>query len=325
MRLGLINTLMSPLLSQNVSDLRVQISDTSFEAVTGRYSDLTTHLDGKIGDAMLTQKALEDIGREQTEIDLRLSRLEITQQSLETIQEAGSGVGLNVLGAIATGDLEEVQVGGQDAKIALRKIFSALGAKLGPRHLFSGDATANGPLQPMENLIADVEAILSASVDETDFQTNIDAYFDDPAGGWQTTIYTGTATTSDPNGVLAIDPAITQLVKGLSTLALADDSSNHPIISGSQTVLSTASQTITTATDSVIDLRVETGRNQEVFEERQNVLVAENRVLTQTFNDLTARDQFEAATELRQLENSLEASYLITSRLSNLTLLNYLR
>jgi len=47
--------------------------------------------------------------------------------------------------------------------------------------------------------------------------------------------------------------------------------------------------------------------------------------MSATFNRLTARDQYEAATELRELERNLEASYLLTSRLSNLSLLNYLR
>jgi len=41
-------------------------------------------------------------------------------------------------------------------------------------------------------------------------------------------------------------------------------------------------------------------------------------------NDLTARDQYEAATELQSLQTTLEASYLITARLSQLSLLNYL-
>jgi len=37
------------------------------------------------------------------------------------------------------------------------------------------------------------------------------------------------------------------------------------------------------------------------------------------------RDQFEAAAELKQLEVALESSYIITSRLSDLSLSNYLR
>jgi flagellar hook-associated protein 3 FlgL len=48
-------------------------------------------------------------------------------------------------------------------------------------------------------------------------------------------------------------------------------------------------------------------------------------VLSAAFNSLTGRDQYEAVTELEQLETNLEAAYLVTTRLSNLTLLNFIR
>lgn len=326
MQLGLINTLLSPQLTQNVSDLRARIAVTSTEAVTGRYVDLTEHLNGRIGDAMLTQKALDDIERENSKLDLLMSRLELTQQSLETIQLSGEGIGTRVLGSIAVNNVEQIEVGGQDAKVALDRIFSALSTRFGQRHLFSGDATASGAVDLTDDMLTDVRDILLNATDAADFEANIDTYFNDPAGGWQTDIYNGTPTTSDPNGVLAIDPAITEMVKGLAVLALADDHANHSILSADTTdVLKTASQTVTTATELVIDLRVRVGRSEEQILARQDTLVAETTILSETFNDMTGRDQFEAATELQQLESSLQASYLLTARLSNLTLLNFIR
>ena len=46
--------------------------------------------------------------------------------------------------------------------------------------------------------------------------------------------------------------------------------------------------------------------------------------MTEAFNQMTARDEYEAATELESLQTMLEASYLITARLSKLSLTNYL-
>jgi len=40
---------------------------------------------------------------------------------------------------------------------------------------------------------------------------------------------------------------------------------------------------------------------------------------------MTSRDQYEAAAELKALEASLEASYMLTARLSQLSLMNFLR
>jgi len=181
MRLGLINSLLSPQFGQNISDLRSRISVTATEAVTGRYADLTTHLDGRIGDAMLTQRALDDIESEQSRLDLSLARLEITQQSLEIVQESNkNGIGTSVLASIVTDNTDQIEVGGQQAKTALDVIFSALGTRLQQRQLFSGDATSSGPLQPTEDLLADVQNILDTATGPADFQTRIDTYFDDP-------------------------------------------------------------------------------------------------------------------------------------------------
>ena len=325
MTVGLISQLLSPQLSQTVSDLRTRISEVSLETVTGRHFDVTQHLNGRVGDAMIGQKAVEDIEREQLQLQIRQSRLDQVQLSLETIQKAGADIGTNIIAAVALNNTDEIKNGAISAETALGKIFSALSARQGQRQLFSGDATASGPLNPLEDLLADIETLRDTATDPADFQASVDTYFDDPAGGWQSTIYNGTATTSDPDGVLAIDPAITQLVKGLSTLAIAKDDPEHPILISPSSVLSDGANTVIQATDAMIDLQVSTGAKQEEIETRQRTLVAESTLIAQSVNDMISRDQFEAATELRRLESSLEASYLLTSRLSNLTLTNFIR
>ena len=325
MTTGLISQLLSPQLSQTVSDLRDRISAVSLETVTGRHFDVTKHLNGRIGDAMIGQKALDDIEREQSQLQLRQSRLEQVQLSLETIQEAGGGIGVHIIGAVALGNTEEIEQGALDAETALGKVFSALSARHGQRQLFSGDATATGPLQPLDDLLSAIDDLRNTAVDAADFQASIDAYFDDPAGGWQTNMYNGTTTTSDPDGVLAVDPAITELVKGLATLAAARGNAENPIFASPSTVLNDGANTVVAATDRIIDLQVTTGSKQEQIVARQRVLVAETTIMSQSLSDLVSKDQFEAATELRRLESSLEASYLLTSRLSNLTLTNFIR
>ncbi len=322
---GLISALLSPQLSQTVSDLRDRISETSLETVTGRHFDVTQHLNGRIGDALLGQKALDDIEREQTQLQLRGSRLEQVQLSLETIQEAGGDIGIRIIGAVALNNTDEIKTQAQSAETALGKIFSALSARHGQRQLFSGDATASGPLNPLNDLLTDIAALRDGAADPADFLTNVDTYFDDPAGGWQTTMYNGTATTSDPDGILAIDPAITELVKGLAILSSAKDNPEGPIFAPPSDVLSIGANTIVAATDLMIDLQVTTGSKQEQIVARQQTLVSETTIANQSLSNLINKDQFEAATELRQYEAALEASYILTSRLSNLTLTNFIR
>jgi len=64
---------------------------------------------------------------------------------------------------------------------------------------------------------------------------------------------------------------------------------------------------------------------QESLNRAQERQQAERASLTTAYQSLVGRDQFEAASELKQLEVALESSYIITSRISGLSLSNYLR
>lgn len=325
MTTGLVSTLLSAQLHQTIVTLRTGISDTSLEAITGRHKDLTKHLNGRIGDAMMGQKALDDIEREQKQLNLRSSRLEFTQRSLESVQLAGADIGIRLIGAVAVENFDDIQTDAQNARSALQKAFSALSARYGQRQLFSGDATATGPLDTVDEMMTDLEALRDAALTGADLQAELDTYFDDPAGGWQTEIYNGTTTVSDPDAVLAIDPAVTAMIKNLATIALAADVPDDPVLIGTSDVLNDAAQGVVRATDMLIDIRVLTGNKQEQVEVRQQALVIETTLFSESFNKLTSRDQYAAVTELRLMETALESSYLLTSRLSSLNLTNFIR
>ncbi len=75
----------------------------------------------------------------------------------------------------------------------------------------------------------------------------------------------------------------------------------------------------------LVDVEASIGIRQDSLLSELDLLGREKVLLTSSFQDLTGKDQYEAATQLKELEANLEASYLLTSRLSNLSLLNYLR
>ena len=90
-------------------------------------------------------------------------------------------------------------------------------------------------------------------------------------------------------------------------------------------LLRQAANTILSGQTSIIQRQGDLGLIQERIALEQSSLEVEETILTQSFNDMTARDQYEAATELSLLETNLEAAYMLTARISNLSLLNYLR
>ncbi|HBJ42041.1 MAG TPA: hypothetical protein DDZ20_15210, partial [Hyphomonas sp.] len=316
--------LMTASLGQHISELRTQIGKTSTEATTGRYEDLTLHLSGRIGKAMLGQKALADISTDREVLNLRASRLSLIQTSLGTVQESSSGIAANMLSAIGGEHETDVGIAARDAKAALSASLSSLNARYGDRFLFAGDATSTLPFSDQSALLADIELIADSATDSADFATQLDDYFTSPTGGWLQNIYQGSTTASDPESVTADNDAIKSLIRDLAVLAISGPDGPLASLDGYKTLVQETSLSLSSSETQITNLRADLG----VYEERnaieQKTLDTEETVLTASFNDLTARDQYEAATELQSLQTTLEASYLITARLSQLSLLNYL-
>jgi flagellar hook-associated protein 3 FlgL len=94
MRLSLPVTLHSRSLSETIVNIRDRLDTTSQEAVTGQYSDLTAHLSGRIGHAMLGQKALDDVQNERMQLTLKENRLDIIQNTLTRIDDSIQNLGV---------------------------------------------------------------------------------------------------------------------------------------------------------------------------------------------------------------------------------------
>jgi flagellar hook-associated protein 3 FlgL len=325
MRLTLPVTLLSSGLNETVTRLRERIDTTSEEAVTGQYKDLTAHLSGRIGQAMLSQKAIDDVANERTQLTLKASRLDIIQQSLTAVDNNIGQLGVRMKAALGSEDYTAREAVVRDAQAALASTFSTLNTRHGERYLFSGDATNTKPFADVDSFLDDVRSMAASATDATDFATQMDAYFNTSGSGWQANIYSGTSDTSDPAGVTGTDPAITKTVWGLAVLALAGSDETLALLNGNSDALIQAADTLAEGQAALTNVRAERGIIQAQIESSKDALDLEETVLTQSFNQMTARDQYEAASELKQLETGLEAAYTLTARLSNLSLLNYMR
>ena len=227
--------------------------------------------------------------------------------------------------ALGTQDLFKQGTTARDAKAALTDVFSSLNVRFGERYLFAGDATATQPLPSPEDLLADMRALAGAAANPADFAAALDTYFNTPGGGWQQTIYQGTVDTSDPDAVTGADPALVELISGLAILAISDPADSPALIAQNPGITELAAGRMTSGLTALTNVRADRGVIQEQLQVQKESLDVEETIFTNAFNALTARDQYEAASALKQLETTLEASYLLTSRLSSLSLLNFLR
>ncbi len=319
------SSLLSAQFTQTIVSLRERVSVASEESVTGRHADQTKAMSGDIGRAMMSFKAVEEIKAERSALKLREARLESLQLGLGMIQDRTRSIDMQVKAAIGSGDTYAHILAARDARAALADVFSALNIRVGDRFLFSGDAALTQPLGSVEEMITDLRALASAAATAADFGAALDTYFNTPGGGWQQSIFRGTTTASDEDMVTANEPSIVGIVRNLAVIVLSSPSEPASIANTDPAIALSASDDLATAHTRLIDLRASRGVIQERLANRLTLLDAEETIMTGAFNSLTARDQYQAASELRQLETSLEASYLLTRRLANLTLLNFLK
>ncbi|MBI1365898.1 MAG: hypothetical protein GC153_08065 [Alphaproteobacteria bacterium] len=320
-------------LARIVSELKSRQAVTSREAVTGKYEDVTKATGGDIGGVDLISKAIADAQTYQTSLALAANRAAITQNALSVISEDGSRISTNVLSALGTGDQSGLRISAEDAKQTLGSIFSALNTADGGRSLFGGDVTDQPPLGDVNQLLSDVRGIIAAGPDVATINAALDTYFNDPAGGFQTTIYQGG--TNDAPGVetapgvrvnastRADAQPFRDLMRGLAVIANYD--ALPPSAAGDEKSLLQSSATLAHAAgDGLTNLRGLIGVAEQRISTAKDQHAAEETAFTNILNDKTSRDPFEAAASLQNLDSQLQASYLVTARLAKMSLADYL-
>ena len=307
-------------LARNIADMKTRADTARVEAVTGRVEDVTKHTNGDVGGAHLLQKAVEDVQSYQTLLRLAAGRADLTQATLGSLNAQSNQIATEALAAFGREDDAFIRNSTQSARDAVIGVFASLNASLGGRALFGGDVTDGAPLAAPEQLLAEVEAIMAGAVDAADAEAQLDTYFNDPAGGFETGIYRGGANNAPGVEIAprirvdasarANEQAIKDLIRGLAELATFETAS----FAGARTIGEAAAARTLQAESDVTSLRASIGVSEGRIASSIARYEAEEAVLSSLFNQKTARDTFEAASELQLLERQIENSYLLTAR-----------
>jgi flagellar hook-associated protein 3 FlgL len=319
-------------LSGAIGDLRRQSEAARSEVVTGRIADLPKALGRSVGEAQLLRKAVDDIALRKEGIALANLRANVAQRMLGDIGSGAAALNADMTAAIGRGDEKAIAVAAEQARGALETAFARINARIEGKAVFAGDAAGGAALGSMATLLADVAAIYTGAADPAQLEADLDFYFNDPAGGFATTIYQGgsgdlasieIADGERVNAAARADEApIRDLLRGL---ALAATAGAAPPSALRDAALASAGANMLTGADGVIDIRTRIGVEQQQTEAASTRLENEETAMTEAYNAATSRDPYEAASRLQALESQLNASYLVTARLSQLTLANYLR
>lgn len=318
-------------MSRNVADLKNRADVVRTETVTGRHEDITAHTKGNVGQAHLLKKAVDDVAAYQENLTFAIGRASATQTSLDSITTDSSRISTSALAAAERDDFAVLRTSANEARAAITTIFAALNGSVGGRALFGGDVAEQFPLTSPEQLLTDIETIVGGAADAATAEALIDTYFNDPAGGFATNIYQGGAGTAPEVEIApglridvsakANDQSIKDMLRGLVSLAVFENAG----FADAQAFAQDGATRALESESSFIELRARIGIGETRLEVARSRYADEEAALTTLFNQQTARDPFEAASQLKLLESQLESSFLLTARLSQLSIANYLR
>ncbi|WP_425409231.1 flagellin [Hyphococcus sp.] len=318
-------------LNASISDIKQRSEQTRVEIVTGRIADLNATLAGGVGDAQLMRKAIDDIAVQQTSITRALGRAQASQLSLSRAADGATQIGVNVLDAVGRRDENAIGIASTQAGLQLDAAVAAFNQRYEGRALFSGDGVQQNALADSDTLLTDVRAIFAGAADAAQLEADLDAYFNTPGGGFDTNIYVGgagnAARTEISDGELvnysakADEQPVRDLLRSLTSLIVAEEQTGF---ADRDAALSAAATGLIESSNGVAEIRSRIGAVEERMVAAQARLDAENTALGETYNERTARDPYEAATLLQQLESQLQTSFILTARISQLTLSNYI-
>ncbi|WP_226627497.1 flagellin [Alloyangia pacifica] len=344
------STLYSSLLRRNQNaDLSNELSRAEQELSTGYKSDIYKSIGLGASEALALNARLERDEAQSAANSLMLSRLDMMTESMgamrESVQEA-----LDM--AVANSEYSANGVSGVQvaARAALDALIGQAGQSYAGMGLFSGTVNTPNTLQPWETAQSDsslspadvftnlLSGGLNSAADADAVLAELDAIFSDsatdPDTNFESLFYNGSVGNerqranlgdgvSVAYGVQANDESFRQVLKGLAML-VAQDPADIGDSEAYTTWMGAAVEALSEGMTGLLDAELRVS-NVASRLETENEQIADRAVLYKTrLLDLDGVDAYEAASNVTSLQAQLEASYTVTSRLSQLSFLNYM-
>ena len=318
-------------LSSAIAGLRRQAESAQTEVVTGRKASLPLKLGAGLFDAQLLRGALDGVEFQKEAISRFIIRASVAQLALEEVSGGASQLNAELLAALGRGDEPAIGVSSTKARAELETVFARMNVRVEGLSVFAGDRADQNSLSNFDQFISDVASLYAGATSAAQLESDLDFYFNDATGGFLTSIFTGGAgelnSIEIANGEQALattkadDPAIKDLLRGLAVMAVSGNSVRSAY---RDAALTNAGASVLNGSDGITEIRTRIGIDEKRASDAQARVEQEETTLVAAYNALTAVDPYEAASRLQALESQLEASYVLTSRLSRLSLTNFL-
>jgi flagellar hook-associated protein 3 FlgL len=338
-------------MQHDIGRLQGRLSTLGQEVATGMKADVSGELRGRTSILLGFRDAHARTERYLESGATLTMRLDTIQLAMSAIRNTSEPLGLETLAALGREDVTSLRNVRTSAAAALDGVLRQLNVAIAGRYLLGGTLVDQppmidgpGPTGVITAVIGDAAAAAGGQIDAGDVPgllADLDAVFDDthadPTRHFSTAFYQGSPATEpdiagqlDENGritygVKANELAFRDILQGLHMLAAVRYGDAVMTEAAYSEYATAAAERLQQGLGRLVDLAARTGQNQALVAANQERLDVARDLYNRQIVELERRDPYEAASLLTMLEQQLEASYLITARMNELSLTSYLR
>lgn len=322
-------------LQRQASETRDRMGTAGQEMATGEKADRHAAAGGNLTRLISMDRALSRNEAFANTISLTRLRLDTMQSAVTGIAERANALAVSLNETVPLGDAASAFRLARQARTDLADTISKLNVQVSGQSLFAGTATDRAALASADTVLADLDALASASVTAADAIAAIDAYFATPAGAFHTSGYLGSTSHLAPAdigegerldySVTAADERILAVLKAQAKAAVAGGAAFATSAEDRMALLKAAGTEMIAAKDDALDLSFAIGRDQQTLESARAARTAEANTLSLARASLLEADMETAATTYQALETQLDALFTVTARLADLRFSNYIR
>ncbi|MFC7335260.1 flagellin [Rhodocista pekingensis] len=337
-----------------VRTMQTDMHTLELEIGTGKKSDVAGSVGSRAALLLDLRNARQTTAEYRQSIQTQSSRLTLMQEALDKVRGSATHVRDLALSVSGSGDGAAAATIDEAALNALQTLSSMFNSSQSGRYLFAGTRFDTRPMQPPTEAapsgVVPLDAVKSvlSSLGPTSTAADVDAalngpnglssLFSDTYGGgpaapenFSKTFFLGSTTQVKGRAgedlpvtyaCTAGDEPVRTLLKGLYLLAAVPSESVST--EAYQRITDQGWRLITQATDELIDTQGILGLQEELLKRADERHEVEDGLLSKQITQMEMADPYETGLRLNTLETQLEATFAMTSRISKLSLIDFL-
>jgi len=323
------------MMQQNGTQMRQDLQRLSSELASGQHRDLGRATGGDftaLAEISRSLRLTESFSRSMAETGFAATA---RQTALGRIEVEIDGLVPHLLGVSSAGTLKDMALALADAPERLAQAVSALNTRVTGVSLFSGDAPERPALISAAAMMEHLRPLVASAGSAADKIAVVEEWFLAPGGGFEALAWQGGPGPAAPAilgegaqtqaAITALEPALRELLAGLALTTIAAETSDLAAAEDRRMLVSAGVARLQNGEDGLIRLRSDLGASQARIEEARVSAEAARAGLEIERSRLSDVDPYRSATELQELQTRLETLYVVTARLSRLTLTEFLR